>query len=136
MARPRRRPSIEIMTGRPPTPLRLLAVTLLAATAGLAMAQPALQPAPTRGQLLYATHCIECHNSQVHWRERKEAQDWNTLRTAVVRWQAAASLGWSDADIDEVTRHLNDTIYLFAQPQPRAASATRPSPTLGSPAQQ
>lgn len=100
--------------------LRHLAVAFLAATAVLALAQPELQPPPTRGRLLYANHCIECHNSQVHWRARQDARDWMTLRAEVHRWQAAASLGWSDADIDEVTRHLNDTIYHFAQPRPRA----------------
>lgn len=110
------------MLGQSPSCVRHLAVAWLAATAVLALAQPQPPPAPTRGQLLYATHCIECHNSQVHWRERQDARDWNTLRAEVVRWQSAASLGWSDADIDEVTRHLNDTIYHFAQPQPRAAS--------------
>ena len=85
-----------------------------------AFAQPGQPPTPTRGQMLYATHCIECHNSQMHWRARQQARDWSTLRAEVLRWQAAASLGWSDADIDEVTRHLNDTIYQFPQPQPRA----------------
>lgn len=119
-----------------PSFIRHLAVSVLAAAAGLAMAQPAPQPAPTRGQLLYATHCIECHDSQVHWRARQQARNWATLRVEVSRWQAAAALGWSDADIDEVTRHLNDTIYRFPQPQPRAAFSTRPSPTLGPPAQQ
>ena len=101
--------------------IRRLAVTLLlAATAVLAVAQPELQPPLTRGQLLYATHCVECHNSQVHWRARQQARDWATLRAEVYRWQATASLGWSDADIDEVTRHLNDSIYQFPQPRPRA----------------
>lgn len=115
--------------------LRRLAVTALAAAAALAAAQPAPPPAPSRGQLLYATHCIECHDAQVHWRSRQRARNWGTLRVEVARWQASASLGWSDADIDEVTRYLNDTIYRFAQPQPRAAFSMRPSPTLAPPAQ-
>ena len=37
----------------------------------------------------------------------------------VKRWQATAKLGWSDEDIADVTRHLNDTIYKF--PQVRAS---------------
>jgi mono/diheme cytochrome c family protein len=81
--------------------------------------QPA--PAPSRGELLYSTHCIECHNAQMHWRANKQARDWNTLRAQVKRWQATAGLGWSDADIDEVARHLNDTIYHYPQPPDRAA---------------
>jgi len=111
--------------------IRRVAVTLLAATAVLAAAQPALQPPSTRGQMLYATHCIECHTTQMHWRARQQARDWNTLRVEVQRWQAAASLAWSDADIDEVTRHLNDTIYRFPQLRPRAqarVTVALPSP--------
>ena len=30
---------------------------------------------------------------------RHQARDWTTLRAEVHRWQAAASLGWSDADV-------------------------------------
>ncbi|MDP3760665.1 MAG: cytochrome C [Ramlibacter sp.] len=119
------------MTKRSLLLVRCLAVTFLAATAVPGMAQPGLQPPPTRGQLLYATHCIECHNSQIHWRARQQARDWNALRVEVHRWQAAASLGWSDADIDEVTRHLNDTIYQFPPSQPRARAGVTvafPSP--------
>lgn len=111
--------------------VRCLSVTLLAAAALPALTQPELQPAPTRGQMLYATHCIECHNSQVHWRARQQARDWSTLRAEVYRWQAVGVLGWSDADIDEVTRHLNDTIYQFPQPRPSAdarVTVALPSP--------
>ena len=107
------------MTVRSPLLVRYLPATMLAAAMAV-FAQPELQPAPTRGQMLYATHCIECHNSQVHWRARQQARDWGTLRAEVYRWQVAASLGWSDADIDEVTRYLNDTIYQFELPRPRA----------------
>lgn len=93
-----------------------------AAFAGLAaQAQPA--PVPSRGELLYANHCVACHTEQMHWRMNKQARDWDTLRAQVQRWQGMARLGWSDADIDEVTRHLNDTIYQFPQPSPRAGTA-------------
>jgi mono/diheme cytochrome c family protein len=71
----------------------------------------AAQPAVSRGQLLYTTHCIECHNSQMHWRDRKLATDWPSLKAQVRHWQALAFLNWSEADIVEVARHLNDTIY-------------------------
>jgi len=124
------------MVGRNSQLIRGLLVMAMAATAALAVAQPEVPPAPTRGHMLYATHCIECHNAQMHWRARQQARDWNTLRMEVDRWQAAAQLGWGEADIDDVTRHLNDTIYQFPQPRPQAATATRRSPTLGHSAQQ
>jgi len=75
------------------------------------------QPTPERGQLLYETHCIACHTSQVHWRDRRLATDWGTLRAQVRRFEGVAGLGWSDADIDAVARYLNDSIYHFPSSQ-------------------
>lgn len=95
-----------------------LALALVHA-AGPAQAQAV--PAPSRGQLLYSTHCVECHTAQMHWRTLRQARDWDTLRAQVLRWQGTARLGWSDADIDEVTRHLNDTIYQYPMPQLKAS---------------
>ena len=69
--------------------------------------------AQSRGELLYATHCIACHTSQMHWRDRKLATDWTTLEQQVRRWQAIALLRWSDDDIVEVTRYLNQSFYRF-----------------------
>jgi hypothetical protein len=101
--------------------LSKLLLALVAAVAWSVQAQPAPGPtaAPTRGQLLYDTHCIECHNAQMHWRTLSQAHDWNSLLVQVKRWQNTAKLGWSDDDIVEVTRHLNDTIYKF--PRERAS---------------
>ncbi|HXD40101.1 MAG TPA: cytochrome C [Ramlibacter sp.] len=97
----------------------LLAVVAAAACSAQAQPAPRAAAAPTRGQLLYDTHCIECHNVQMHWRAASQATDWNSLLAQVQRWQATAKLDWSDDDIAEVTRHLNDTIYKF--PQVRAS---------------
>ena len=93
-----------------------LACALLIATAAHAQA-----PGASRGQLLYSNHCIECHTVQMHWRTLRLARDWDTLRAQVTRWQREARLNWSDADIDAVTRHLNESIYQFPQPQARLA---------------
>ena len=82
--------------------------------AGAASAQ-GLLPQPSRGQLLYSTHCVACHTSQMHWRDNRRAADWPSLKGWVRHWQGSAGLNWSDADITEVARHLNDTIYRFPQ---------------------
>jgi mono/diheme cytochrome c family protein len=63
--------------------------------------------------LLYSTHCIECHTTQMHWRANRQAIDWDTLKFQVRRWQGVANLGWTEADADDVARYLNDTIYRF-----------------------
>lgn len=75
------------------------------------------QSAVPRGQLLYATHCVECHTTQMHWRDRQLARDWESLKGWVQHWQAEARLRWSDEDVEAVARHLNDTIYRFPRRQ-------------------
>lgn len=79
-------------------------------------APPAAAPAPSRGELLYNTHCLGCHTSQMHWRERTLVRTWHALRVQVDRWQRAAGLGWSGDDVDAVARYLNQTIYGFPAP--------------------
>jgi mono/diheme cytochrome c family protein len=85
-----------------------------AALALLAPTAPAL--AQSRGALLYATHCIACHTQQVHWRQRRLATDWTSLKAQVWRWQSDAALAWSDDDVAEVARYLNEEFYRFPQP--------------------
>jgi hypothetical protein len=85
---------------------------VLALAAGAGHAQTT-----NRGQLLYSTHCVECHTSQMHWRAQRLARDWDSLREQVTRWQGTARLQWSADDIDAVTRHLNDTVYRFPRSQ-------------------
>lgn len=102
---------------------RLLVVTALAGLSALAHSQA--PPAATRGQLLYTTHCIACHTTQMHWRNDRLAHDWDSLKVQVRRWQGNASLQWSEADIAEVARHLNDTIYHFPQPADRVGMTSR-----------
>ena len=79
------------------------------------VAQSRAAPLPSRGQLLYTTHCIKCHTTQMHWRQDRGAHDWGSLKGQVRRWQGNAGLGWNEADITEVARHLNDTIYRHPQ---------------------
>jgi mono/diheme cytochrome c family protein len=71
--------------------------------------------AQSRGELLYATHCIACHTTEMHWRDRRSASNWPSLKAQVRRWQDAAALAWSDGDILDVSRYLNETIYHFEQ---------------------
>lgn len=72
--------------------------------------------AQSRGELLYATHCIACHTTQVHWRDRRLAKDWDSLQAQVARWQAAGALAWSADDIAAVTQYLNESYYGFKPP--------------------
>ena len=80
--------------------------------------------AQSRGELLYTTHCIACHSTQMHWREQRLATDLASLREQVRLWQGRALLSWGEDDIVEVTRYLNQRIYRFSQTSARAALPT------------
>ncbi|HSD96515.1 MAG TPA: hypothetical protein VLB06_05155 [Sulfuricaulis sp.] len=71
---------------------------------------------PTRGELLYTTHCLACHNTQVHWRDKKLVTDWKSLESEVRRWQKFSVLRWSDDDIMKVARYLNTLYYHYPTP--------------------
>ena len=105
-----------------PGAVRSTAGLLLSAVAFVAGAQ-----AESRGELLYATHCIACHTTQMHWRDQRIATDWIRLKAEVRRWQRTAALNWSEADIVEVARYLNESIYRFAKtPEPLALLGAQP----------
>ena len=95
---------------------------LLAIFAGGAISVAA-QPAPggSRGELLYSTHCIACHTTEIHWRERKLVTDWSSLKSQVFRWQSNTGLSWTDGDIAAVTSYLNELYYRFPAPGAQAA---------------
>jgi mono/diheme cytochrome c family protein len=95
--------------------ISLVTPLLLALGCGPLQAQAAPGVPVTRGQMLYDTHCIACHNAQVHWRDTKLAADWDGLKEQVRRWQIRAGLGWTEADIVEVARYLNNTFYRYPQ---------------------
>jgi len=79
----------------------------------VANAQPKLET--PRGELLYSTHCIACHNAKIHWRNKKIAKDWTGLKAQVRRWQGIQGLVWSDNDVAEVARYLNARYYHYPE---------------------
>ncbi|MDO9450141.1 MAG: cytochrome c [Rugosibacter sp.] len=90
-------------------------VTLFVLFSNLADAAQPVRDA-TRGELLYSTHCIACHSAQVHWRNKRLATDWISLRTEVYRWQKFSGLGWGDDDVAAVARYLNALHYHYPVP--------------------
>lgn len=93
---------------RPTPTLNGFALLLLV---GWVLAADARAQDPERAELLYDTHCMGCHTTQVHWRDRKLVTDWASLLEQVRRWQAIQRLGWSDEDIVRVARYLNRRHY-------------------------
>jgi hypothetical protein len=110
----------------------------VASVAWLAAAAASGQTAspPSRGQLLYDTHCLACHSAQMHWREGRVVRDWASLVAQVSAWQDRERLQWPADDILQVARHLNATIYRLPQPQPpqgRGEAGPRHSAAAGQP---
>ena len=101
------------MTRRSPMPGPWPLFTALALIGALVPSR-SCDAAESRGELLYSTHCVACHSAQVHWRDRKLATDLRSLEAQVRNWQAASGLRWSDEDVTEVTRYLDDRFYHFA----------------------
>ena len=91
-------------------------VFLLACLSGCGMVHAQNKTPVSRGELLYSTHCIACHDTQLHWRERKLATDWTHLKAEVNRWQKTTGLQWRDDDVTEVARYLNTRYYHFSAP--------------------
>lgn len=81
----------------------------------LANAQTAIDT--SRGELLYSTHCIACHSTQMHWRDKKIATNWSLLKVQVRQWQRTAGLGWGEDDVTAVARYLNIQFYHFPVPE-------------------
>ena len=103
---------------------RLLAFTVLAVSSASSHSQ--VMPTQSRGGLLYTTHCVSCHTTQMHWRDDRQAIDWDSLKAQVRRWQASAGLQWGEPDITEVSRYLNETIYRYPIPADRVALVSPP----------
>jgi mono/diheme cytochrome c family protein len=97
-------------------PLAPVAAMLFAALS-LHAQVPAAAP-PSRGELLYTTHCIACHTTRVHWRDGRMVTDYPSLVAQVARWQANTGLGWSREEILDVARYLNTSVYRLPDAAP------------------
>jgi hypothetical protein len=94
---------------------RSLSVPLLL-LAAIAAAGPAAAADAESGRLLYEARCGGCHAESVHGRERRAASDFESVRGWVRRWSANLGLAWTNAEVDDVTVHLNARYYRFRCP--------------------
>jgi mono/diheme cytochrome c family protein len=88
--------------------LSILLVSLL--SPAILMAQTTK---PNRGQLLYDNHCLECHVTEVHFREKRKVQNREELLEAIVRWVDELKLEWTADEIADVFEYLNLKYYQF-----------------------
>jgi len=92
---------------------RTLLTLLLAFTLGHAVAQDQRPGDASRGELLYSIHCISCHNTSMHWRDKGVVTNWPTLVAQVSRWQRLSGQAWDEQDVTEVARYLNSLHYHY-----------------------
>jgi hypothetical protein len=71
-----------------------------------------------RGRLLYETHCIACHTTQAHWRDKHIVKSWADLLYQVTRMQKNAGQDWSSTEISDVAAYLNEIFYQMPCPAP------------------
>jgi mono/diheme cytochrome c family protein len=107
--------------------MRWMSFALLVGTAAVVQAQGPSPPQQARGEILYRTHCIGCHTTQVHWREKTLVSDWTSLAAQVGRWEKNANLGWSGEDVDAVARYLNAAFYHLPPPAGKAIGEGPPA---------
>ena len=89
-----------------------LAGSALMLVGALAAGQAPTNNAPN-GELTYTTYCIACHTTQIHWREKKLATDWTSLRSQVRHWLLEAGTAATEDDIAAVAGYLNGLYYNF-----------------------
>lgn len=91
--------------------LRLLSVFLVSLLFSAALM--AQNPEPSRGQLLYDNHCLECHIDEVHFRTERKVQNRAELLEAIDRWVDELKLEWTAEEVMDVMEYLNLKYYQF-----------------------
>jgi mono/diheme cytochrome c family protein len=64
-----------------------------------------------RGRLLYETHCVACHTTQAHWRDKHLVKTQADLLYQVAKWQKTAGQSWSSEEIQDAAAYLNEAFY-------------------------
>jgi hypothetical protein len=121
-----RRPE-EIRLTRPIMTAAGIALTL-AIEGALAQGLPTVEP---NGELIYKTYCIGCHTTEVHWREKRLATDWGSLKFQVRRWLSNNGIGLSEDEISALTGYLNRMYYNFPVAIAGYQRSTRLTDTTG-----
>jgi hypothetical protein len=97
-------------------PTSILAGIALLFTVEVALAQKPATTAQPNGELIYKTYCIGCHTTEVHWREKRLATDWASLKFQVRRFLDNNGIALSEGEVTALTGFLNRRYYKFANP--------------------
>jgi mono/diheme cytochrome c family protein len=67
----------------------------------------------SRGEALYANHCVACHTCAAHTRRDPLVKNMGELLQQVDRWQANQKLDWTSEERNAVVEYLNRSFYKF-----------------------
>ena len=96
-------------------PISFLAGIALALCSQMAHAQEHAS-AQRSGERIYKSYCLGCHTTKAHWREKRLATDWASLKFQVRRWVNNIGVELSEGEVDALTRYLSRRYYRFATP--------------------
>ena len=97
------------MTMRKRSATMVVLAVLLAATTGVRAADA------ERGRQLNAANCGQCHDDGLYRSGARKAKSLAQIAAQVRKGEQALGLGWSDADVADVTEYLNSTYYRLAR---------------------
>lgn len=66
-----------------------------------------------RGRLLYENHCLACHESTVHIREKRKVKKYSDIENYARRFSKLAGVEWSEDELLLVVSYLNRKFYKF-----------------------
>jgi hypothetical protein len=72
-------------------------------------------PVPSRGDMLYTNHCLGCHESIVHIRNKRQVKNLTALQSTVSHWSQELGLRWSSREINDVVLYLNLHYYHYTE---------------------
>lgn len=73
------------------------------------------KPIPSRGEMLYTNHCLSCHESIVHIRNKRQVKNLAELQSIVSHWSQELELRWSSREIKDVVLYLNLHYYHYTE---------------------
>jgi hypothetical protein len=94
---------------------RVSALAMAGSIGLLGLVSPAAGQDNDRARLLYENHCQLCHEDWAHTRDQRRVRTIDGLRRQVSSWSMHAGLSWSEEDIDQVTRYLNERFYQLSE---------------------
>ena len=65
------------------------------------------------GKQLHDTHCQQCHDNTIYTRQNSIIHSFGELQARVEFCESANNKNWSETQISEVVKYLNNSFYKF-----------------------